>query len=538
MSEIDYRGWASSTKAGREERVAMRKQVAGMRYLPRISLALVVSDADDEVWIKGSLDSVLGQLYPYLELCICDNGSERDHVSEVLEDYAATDERVRVSRSPQKRGWPHAYNAAVSMTTGEFVGLLGAGDRVAPEALFKVVELLQGVRADVIYTDEDHIDISGRRSNPLFKPYWSPDLLLSIPYVGRLCVMRKSIFGASKVFREGYEGAEEHDLVLRISERTDRIHHLPEVLYHRRLPETSGSDRDPTASSSRALEDALARRRINAAVEPGLLEGSFRIVRRVDGRPRVSVIVSAAQGTSETSMVDELERHASYPVHQIIVAGDGGEPRASADQVSDCFPARALNLAAGKAEGEYLVFMQARARVTAAGWLLEMLQQAQRPEAGAVGCKLLDASGGLRHGGSMMGMSRLTGHPEERVEGGGHYLPLVDHAFNFGAASAECMMVRRTTFERVEGFDDANLPTSLYDLDLSFRLLDLGLLNVYTPYARVVCEAAGTVSETEEIEYVWNRWWTRLVRSLYYQRPPLDPARYALDREALFVLPS
>lgn len=513
----------------------MRRQVDGLRYLPLISLALVVSDTD-EVWIKGSIDSVLRQVYPRLELCICDNGSERSHVSEVLEVYAAADGRVRVRRLPESRSRPEASNAAISIATGEFVALLGAGDELAPEALFKVAELLQSVRADMVYTDEDYVDLSGRHSDPVFKPYWSPDLLLSTPYVGRLCVMRRSLLEASGVFREGYGGEWEQDLALRLTERTELVHHLPEVLYHgRRLSETPGLDQDPGAPSPRATEDALARRGTDAAVEPGLIEGSFRVVRRVEGSPRVSVIVSVPEGFTDVSLVDEIERHASYPIHEIIVANVGRGLPSSAGRVSHPFPARALNLAAGEAGGEYLVFVDARARTMTSGWLREMLSQAQRPEAGAVGCKLLSAAGGLRHGGSLVEMSRLTGYSEEHVTEDGRYLPLVDHAFNFGAAPAEHMMVRRAYFERVGGFDDANLPTAFYDLDLSFRLQEAGLINVYTPYAQAVFGGVRTVPGREEIEYVWNRWWARLVRFLYYQRSPLDPAHHGLEREALYA---
>jgi GT2 family glycosyltransferase len=135
-------------------------------------------------------------------------------------------------------------------------------------------------------------------------------------------------------------------------------------------------------------------------------------------------------------------------------------------------------------------------------------------------------------------MSRLTGNPEEPVSEVGHYLPLVDHTFNFGAASAECMMVRKARFERVEGFDDANLPTAFYDLDLSFRLRKIGLFNVYTPYAEVIRGSIRTIPGREEIEYMWNRWWGRLVQALYYQRSPLHPKYHGLDRAALSVLPS
>jgi O-antigen biosynthesis protein len=421
------------------------------------------------------------------------------------------------------------------MTTGEFVALLEMGDEIPREALFRAVELLQSVRADVIYTDEDHIDIGGRRSNPVFKPHWSPDLLLSTAYTGRLCLVRRSILGAPRVFGEGFEGAEEHDLMLRLSERTDRIRHLPEVLYHRRMLPASGARRQ---ASPRAIEDALARRGVDATLGPGLVEGSFRVVRRVSERHKVSVIVSAPEGVLDTSVVDGLEQQTSYPIHQVIVASVGREVRPALAHANHSFPARALNLAAGVAEGEYLAFINARVQLESSGWLQEMLREAQRQEVGAVGCKLLDPSGGVQHGGSLVETSRLTGSAQEPVFEGGHYLPLVDYTFNFGAASAECMMVRRASFERVGGFDDTNLPTAFYDLDLSFRLREIGLKNVYTPYARVIRGGGRTMPGKGEVRYMWSRWWNELVRSLYYQHSPLHPAYHGLGKEALSVASS
>jgi O-antigen biosynthesis protein len=526
----EYQGWISS-RATAGELNAIGWQIAGFDYLPRISVALVISDAD-EVWIKSSMDCVLGQEYPHLELCICDNNSQRPHVAEVLERYAAADERVKVRRLPDRESWSSAYNAAISMATGDFVTLLEGGDEFASEALFKVVEVLQHARADVVYTDEDHIDVSGRRSDPVFKPPWSPDLLLSTAYIGRLCVMRRSVLEAAGAFREGFEGAEEHDLILRISEQTDRIRHLPEVLYHRRrLPGTLEKPR----LSSGAIEDALIRRGADARVERGMVEGAFRVVWSLEEGLRVSVVVLFPEGLVESPVLSELEQETSYPIHQVLAVNAKHVEHPSVASISHPFPARALNLAAEKSEGEYLVFVDARARITDPGWLQEMLRQARRREVGAVGCKLVNMGGSLRHGGSFTEMAPLIGSPEESVSEGGHYLPLVDHTFNFGAASSECMVMRKAVFHSIGGFDDANLPTSFYDLDLSFRLREIGLKNVYTPYVRVIGSGGRHVPSEGEVRFMWSRWWTELVQSLYYQHSPLHPAYHGLDKEALLV---
>ena len=532
MLETDYRAWISRTETSTKELAAMGRQAAGLGYSPRISLLLVIDDAD-EVWIKSSVDSISRQVYPHLEICICDNGSERQHVGNVLEDYAATDERIRLSRLLEKESWAGAHNVAFAMATGEFVALLEQGDELAPEGLFKVVEFLQSVSADVVYTDEDQIDVSGRRFDPVFKPYWSPDLLLSTAYIGRLCVMRRDILETLEMFREDRAGAEEHDLTLRLSEKSDRIFHLPEVVYHRRRLHGPGESR--SQATSLAIEDALSRRGEDATVEPA--NGSCRVIRRVGGTPEVSVVVHAPEVWTDWSLVDRLVCETAYPIRRIAEARLDRTGNTAAARMSHPLPARTLNLAASEGGGEYLAFIDARARIADSNWLAEMLGHAQRQGVGAVGCKVLDPSGGLRHGGSLVDTSRLTGDPREGVTESNDYLPLTDRPFNFGATSAECMMVRRATFEEAGGFDDTNLPNAFYDLDLSFRFRENGLLNVYTPYTDVVCKGSHRLPYIEEIEYMWHRWWEMVVQVLHYRLSPPHPAHHEFDKRALLLLP-
>lgn len=510
----------------------MEQQIAGFDYLPRISLALTVSDAD-EVWIKNTIDSALDQLYPHFELCVCDNASARPHVREVLADYAAAEERIKVRRLPERRSRAAACNAALSMAGGELVALLDQGDELAPEALFKVVEALQSVQADILYTDEDHIDVSGERLDPVFKPYWSPELLLSTAYIGRLCMIRKEHLDASGGLREGFEGAEEHDLVLRLSEGTSRIYHLPGVMYHRRtLPGRTESDDAGNDASLRAVEEALARREENATVEPDPERRSLRVIRHPTGRPEVSVVISVPEGTGGTSLIREVEESTSYGVHQVIVASGEKLARPSAENVSHSFPARALNLAAEEAAGSFLLFVDGSVQTTSSRWLPELLNQARRKGVGAVGCRLLHPDRSLRHGGSLIDVSRLVGYPDESARRNETPPPLVDQAFNFAAASAGCMLVRKTIFDRVGGFDDENLPTAFYDLDLSFRLREIGLLNVYTPHASLVYDGGSqALPAVEEIEYMWRRWWEYLVQLLYYRWSPLHTARHGAGAE-------
>lgn len=547
MVKIDYKSWMIRSITSEGELAAMIRQIAGFRHQPRFSVLLVVRD-EDEIWIKNTLHSILNQVYPYLELCVCDNASARPHVPEVLEDFAATDERVKVHRLPERSSRATALNAALSMATGDFVLIADPGDELEPDAVFRVTELLQRVEVDVVYTDEDSVDLSGERRDPVFKPYPSPELLLSAPYTGRMCAIRRVLLD-SEVFREGFESAEEHDLLLRLFEKTGNIHHLPGVLYHRRVLPNGSDDTRAGTSPMAAVEDALARRGEDASVEPGLAKG-LRVRRRIAGSPKVTVVLSVPagmdHGMDHAPAAAVLEQRTSYPIHQLIVARAGRETsHLAADHVSHFFPARALNLAAERAEGEYLAFIDGRVEITDPNWLQEMLGQAQRREVGCVGCRLVNPDGSLRHGGSLIDVRRLLGSPDEiRLETNEdtdeeideEYLPLVEYPFDFPAASVECMVVRREVFESVGGFDDENLPTAFYDLDLSFRLREAGLHNVYTPYASVACGAPRTLPGEAEITYVWQRWWEQLALALYYRWSPLHTEHRGLDDGVLAML--
>lgn len=540
MNAAVYNNWVLRTEPGARNLSFKREMLETFTYLPKISVLMVVSDPD-EVWIKRGVASVLGQIYPHLELCVCDNASTRPHVEEALTEFAASDGRVETHRLQEPAGRAEAYNGALSRATGEFVVLLDAGDELSPDALFSVVELMQDVEADVVYADEDSVDIADRRSAPVFKPYWSPDLLLSTPYVGRPCVIRRELLEKAGRFREGFEGAEEYDLMLRLSERTGRIRHVPRMLYHRR---TYGEETDHTSGNlqtlRRAVRGALKRRArteeaSDGAIEPDFAAGSSQPVRSVSGRPTVSVVALVLDEKTAGSARD-LAKHSSYPVHEVLVTGPGAP--SSADEPSGGALAEMVNLAAGKATGEYLLFLRNYQEATTSGWVADLLRQAQRPEVGAVGGKVLNSGGGVRSAGSYPDLSKLTGDPPNALvqEDPLAFLPVIDFPFNPYAVSLECMMVRRSTFEEVGGFDEA-LPTAFYDLDLSFRLVEKGLLNVYTPDASML--AAGInqpLPDAEEIAYMWRRWWEALARELHYRESPLNTGYGMLEGELPFFL--
>lgn len=520
-----YRTWSLQTRPSEFDLQVLSHRLGLLRYLPAISVLLAVAD-DDEVWIKASVSSVLDQTYPRLELCVCDNASSRPHVRTVLQQLAASDGRVRICSLEERSGRARAYNEALGLATGEYVAVLEPGDELSPEALPKVAEALDRTGADLLYTDEDEIDVSGRPSGPTFKPPWSLDLLYATDYIGRLSVFRTEVIEELGGFREEIECAEEYDLALRLAVKTTRIHHLPGVHFHRRrLPH--GNQRTTTPAIRQTIQRTLENRGVHATVEKGIATDSFRVVRDIPSGLRVSVILPGGGASDEYRR--SLEESAGYPIHEILTADAGGNVLDTPGY--NAFPARALNLAARRAEGDFLVFLGKRVAPIGPGWLAEMLRQAQRPEVGAVGGKLLDANKNNISAGRILNLAQLTGNMEDSNAAGGAYPPLSDHPCNF-PASARWMSMRRDAFEDAGGFDDTRLRTSFYDLDLCFRFEEMGLINVYTPYASATYQGGSSPLKPagKEIAYMWSRWWDALIRTLYYSSSPMeqdnDPAQW------------
>jgi O-antigen biosynthesis protein len=531
-----HKSYTSQIESADEDLSAIGQQLAGFEYLPKMSILLVVSDSD-EVWIKRSVESVLNQLYPNVELCICDNASERPHVKEALEEVAEADNRVKVCALREPENIERAYNQALYMTTGDFVALLGQGDELSPVALFWVAELLQHVEADVIYSDEDFINISNIRSNLVLKPHWSPDLLLSTGYIGRLCVLRKDAVSAAGDFEENLGVDEEHALLLRIAEKTERFHHLPRVLYHRRFYHAEPAYEQPEHKTLlNTARKALEREGTRASLQPGITPDSVRVVRDLLGEPTVSVVALASKG-APTRYLENLERDTSYPIHETVVA-EIEERLLVGGQTANVFEAQGANAAADEATGEYLLFISGYTKPNSSDWLTELLREAQRDKVGSVGCRVLNGDGSIRHAGTLLDLNGLAGSPSgSNFEDESRFRPVLDYPFNPYMVTIEGMMIRKSTFEEMGGFDEDHLPTALYDIDLSLRMREKGMLNVRTPYASLICEgAAQAFPSAGEIEYMWTRWWSELVTSFFYGQSPLQAIREGIDSERMSLV--
>ncbi len=256
---------------------------------PLISIIMPVYNVDSK-WLTAAIKSLRDQFYGNWELCAVDDGSTKGHVRKTLTRYARKDKRIKVRFLVKNTGIAGASNEALSIAAGDFVGFLDHDDELTPDALYESVKAINETGKDLFYSDEDHVTINGEYITPRFKPDYSPDFILSQNYICHFVVCRKSIIDEIGGFKKGFEGSQDHELVLRILEKTKEVHHIPKVLYHwRQHPESTATSPDakPYAweAGRRAIEAALKRRNIRGEVSLGKTPGLYRVKREIIGRP-------------------------------------------------------------------------------------------------------------------------------------------------------------------------------------------------------------------------------------------------------------
>ncbi|MDQ1349735.1 MAG: hypothetical protein QG657_36 [Acidobacteriota bacterium] len=262
---------------------AMEREIESFGYKPLVSVVMTVYNIDRE-WLERAIESVLAQVYGNWELCVVDDASPKPHVKEILRKYAGLDKRVKVKFLEGNLGMSGASNEALGLSSGEYVAFLDHDDELSRDSLYEVVKLLSresGV--GVIFSDEDKLTLDGKRLRPVYKPGWDPELFLTYNYLCHLVVCRRDLVLKVGGFRKGFEGAQDYDLLLQVIEVTDRVIHIPKVLYHWRMAPGSAAfvvdaKKEAFEKSKQALRDAMERRGIAAEVIDGKRIGTFKVV--------------------------------------------------------------------------------------------------------------------------------------------------------------------------------------------------------------------------------------------------------------------
>ncbi|KQP41329.1 glycosyl transferase [Methylobacterium sp. Leaf104] len=562
-TETGYQTWIARFDTLTEaDRRRIRGEVAAWADPPRISVVMPVHDPAPRV-LEAAIRSVRAQLYPNWELCITDDASTDPAIPRLLARHAQQEPRIRVHRRPENGHIARATNDALAQADGAFVAFLDHDDVLAEGALYHVAAAIRAAPdLVVIYSDEDKIDARGRRFEPHFKAGFDRELLYGQNYINHLTVIRTEAIRAVGGLRPGFEGSQDHDLLLRVTAGLEpaRIRHIPRVLYHWRAAGGSGTFSDRALERTevarlRALAEVAAPLGATAARGP---LGFNRLVRPVpEPAPLVSVVIPTRDQADllAVALAGVLDA-TDYPAIEVIVVDNESREARTRDLFTrlSVYDARVRilpvpgsfnfsdlsNRGAAAARGSLLLFLNNDIEVIEPGWLREMVSIALAPDIGAVGAKLLYPDRTLQHGGIVLGIGGVAGHshPGLPADDPGYFARMV-LTQEVSAVTGACLLLRTAVFAASGGFDADALAVAFNDVDLCLRLRARGLRNVWTPHARLIHHesksrgAEDTPEKRErferEVRVMQARWAAELRADPYYN-PNLsrDAARYRL----------
>lgn len=495
--------------------------------------------------LRACVQSVLAQTYDGWELLLVADGPQPGPVRDVL-TWADGHRNVAVLEAAQNLGISGASQMALDRASRPYIALLDHDDQLSPHALGAfAAELNRFGDVDVAYSDEDKLEHqTGRRVMPFYKPGFSMERLRSQMYLGHLLVIRRQLAIDVGGFRSEFDGAQDHDLALRCTERAGRIVHIPRLLYHwRESPTSTALDMDSKdwawEAGRRAVESHLRRTGFPAeAVQSPVARGVTDLNPRLVSRPKVSIVIPTG-GTRrvvhgiETTLVkravSSIFARSSYPDFETLVVLDRGSDDSLADDLARSVGdrarlrflrdrrtfnfANACNIGAIRADGDVLIFLNDDTEIKTPDWIERLVMYATRPGIGAVGVKLLYGDGRIQHAGVW-----ARGGPAHRYVGfrGDH--PGNFHALrlaqNCVAVTAACLAVERGRFEEVGGFS-SQYPLAYNDVDLCFKLMHRGYRNVVDCATEIIHHESSSRDprvQDWEIELLRRRWRPLLLR--------------------------
>ncbi|MDX1407275.1 MAG: glycosyltransferase, partial [Saprospiraceae bacterium] len=515
-----YEIWRENNAINKDLRRTLKAYQAELRYRPLISIVMPVYNVRKK-WLRKAVESVQEQIYSNWELCIADDASPARHIRPLLKELARED-GIKVTTLDSNQGISGATNAALGLADGEFIVFMDNDDELAPDALLEIAIALNEDRGiDVVYSDEDKIDQRGRHYGPFFKPDWSPELLLSYNYFNKLLCVKTDLVREVGGLRSEFDGAQDYDLILRVTDRANKVHHIPRVLYHwRALPSSIAGDGDAKSGSHdffdkcrAALQDFLDQKEIPArAFHPDFAKqhhlGLLHLTWPDEG-PLVSIIIPSKDHHEVLNICLQSLNKTTYHNYEVIVADNASQDPATLDYLeeiqhddhvrvvvipnkSNGFSYAAINNEAVKyANGKLLCFLNDDTEIIKPQWLSQMVGYASLEGVGICGAKLLFPDGTIQHAGAINGMyqrehNMLPEHAWRNLEAGElGYGYFVNVARNYTAVTAACMVVDKALFETCGGFDEELFPISYNDVDLCLKVWERGQRIAYVQEAEV-----------------------------------------------------
>jgi O-antigen biosynthesis protein len=533
---VEYQDWFEQHRATPEQLTVMRNETRKFAHQPLISVITPVFNTPVQ-WLEEAVQSVLGQAYEDWELILVDDNSSDEALREYLPVLASRDSRIKVFKLEGSRGISAALNRGNEHARGEWIGFLDHDDLLEPDALFQTAKLLQQIPdADLIYSDEDKLTEAGFDA-PLFKPDWSPDFFLSCNYLCHFITVRRELVLRVGGFRSEFDSAQDYDLLFRVIEQTDRIHHIPRVLYHWRRSGSSSAispwqKPGQLEAARRAIDEHLQRKGMRGHVAIDWRTHAYWVKRELTEAKKISIIIPAGDRIEMLSRcIESITTKTNYPNYELVVVGQDNQSEEARSYFNRSkhrllhydgpFKNSAIkNFAVEQTKSPWLLFLDNDLKVIDGEWLSAMAEHIQRPEVGAVGARLLWPNDTVQHAGIVLGVGGVVEHAFRGfpAEDPGVFKQL-QVTRNYSCVTGACLLTRRDVFIEVGGFDEERLPMTFNDVDLCLKMRRAGYLIVYTPFAKLYRhESAGhpRLAEPREAGFMRERWPELLQRDPYY----------------------
>jgi len=439
--------------------------------------------------LRDMIESVQAQTYPNWELCLAD-GSDTEHyyIEQTCKEFASKDSRIKYKKLVKNLGISGNSNACIEMAEGDYISFLDHDDILHPSALYEVMNCICDTGADLIFTDEATFNSPdlGDIVSVHFKPDYAPDTLRANNYICHFTSFKRRLLKECGAIREGFEGAQDHDLFLRLTTAANRVEHIPKVLYYwRAFPGSTAAASDNKPEAGQAGKKAVLSS-IESAGMTGTVENAKNIptIYRIrydipSPEPKVNIIISStAKADNIKRCISSIEEKTTYKNFEII--GGNNDIRESKSR-----PRQVNAMARAVRDDEYILILDSNVEIISPDWIQEMMMYAQRQDVGLVGAMLYYPNDTVRSAGIVLGLNGIAGHAFENVKRGCNgYAAKLCYAQDVSAVSGVCMLMRKEVFSKVTGMDEDYL-AAYDDVDLCLRLREAGYLIVWTPYAEL-----------------------------------------------------
>lgn len=500
-----YQIWINKNEPNEEE--LEKQKDTKFEINPKISIIIPMYNTPEK-FFKELVDGLIEQTYPNWELCLADGSPEKN---EKLEKIYKKDERIKYKFIGENKGISGNTNAALELATGDFIALLDHDDLLPKFSLYEIVKCInKNPDVDFIYTDEDKFEeLGGKRYDPYFKSDFAPDTLRANNFICHFSIFKKELMNELGGFRSEFDGAQDYDIILRMSEKAKKIIHIPKILYHWRVHALSTAKSGGTAkpyayeAGIKAVQAHIDRIGLKGEVVSGNTLGTYKVNYEIKGNPKVSIIIPNKDYASTLKVcLKSIKKLTTYKNYEIIVVENNSEEQKTFDYYDEIdgkdkikvvkYPekgfnySKIINYGVANSDGEYIIQLNNDTELITPNWIEEMLGFAQREDVGAVGAELFYPDKSIQHAGIIIGIGGVAGHVFRNIPHGMHgYFSKDAMIQNMSAVTAACIMASRKMYETVGNMDE-KFEVAFNDVDFCLKIREQGKLIVYNPYVQFI----------------------------------------------------